>query len=539
MTETDGDSRGGLLNRRLTRREVLKSTVLAGAGLALGSTIAACGGGSSTGPTPSASASGTGRKGGKLRIGTVGGSSKETTDGQKSGATVPNIALCYQMYDALMGWTENYELENRLAQEVTPNTDGTVWTVKLKQGLEFHNGKSVTADDVVFSIKRIIDPKSPGDGASGLTMLKSSGIRKIDNLTVEFTLTQPNAVFADSLGYYINCILPVDFDTKNPVGTGPFKLTTFLPGERMVFAPFANYYGQVPWVDELTILEFADVTARVNALLSGAVDAISDLPSGQVPVVTADQNLRVLDSKSGAWQPITMRIDQKPFSDVRVIQAFKLIPDRQAMIDQALAGFGSIGNDMYARFDPGYPKDVPQRVQDLEQAKSLLKAAGYDNNLAVTLNTSDAIGSGVVAAAQVFAEQAKGAGVAVKVNKLDSGVFFGDQYTNWTFAQDFWYTHNYLTQATTASMAGAPWNDTHWKNDEWLKIVEEAFRTTDDTKRNELVSAAAKIQWEKDGLLIWSFNDQVDGYSAKLGGVVPDKGGVPLSSWGLNRFYFI
>jgi peptide/nickel transport system substrate-binding protein len=168
-----------------------------------------------------------------------------------------------------------------------------------------------------------------------------------------------------------------------------------------------------------------------------------------------------------------------------------------------------------------------------------LKAAGYDNDLAVTLNTSDAIGSGAVAAAQVFAEQAKGAGVAVKVNKLDSGVFFGDQYTNWTFAQDFWYTHNYLTQATTASMAGAPWNDTHWKNDEWLKIVEEAFRTSDDTKRNELVSAAAKIQHEKDGLLIWSFNNQVDGYSAKLGGVVPNKGGVPLSSWALNKFYFM
>ena len=537
MNGPEGDALRRLISRPLTRREVLKGTLVAGAGLALGSTLAACGGGTSASPTPSASTGG--KKGGKLRVGTVGGSAKETTDGQKSGATVPNIALTYQMYDALMGWTEDYQLENRLAEEVAPNADASKWTVKLKQGLEFHNGKTVTADDVMFSIKRIIDPKAPGDGASGLTMLQPSGIRKVDELTVEFTLTQPNAVFADALGYYINCILPVDFDVKNPVGTGPFKLTTFLPGERMVFAPFPNYYGQVPWVEELTILEFADATARVNALLSGTVDAISDLPSGQVPIVKADQNLRVLDSKSGAWQPITMRIDQKPFSDVRVIQAFKLIPDRPAMIEQAFAGFGAIGNDMYAPFDPGYPTDVPQRAQDYEQAKSLLKAAGYDNDLAVTLNTSDAIGSGAVAAAQVFAEQAKGAGVAVKVNKLDSGVFFGDQYTNWTFAQDFWYTHNYLTQATTASMAGAPWNDTHWKNDEWLKIVEEAFRTSDDTKRNELVSAAAKIQHEKDGLLIWSFNNQVDGYSAKLGGVVPNKGGVPLSSWALNKFYFM
>jgi peptide/nickel transport system substrate-binding protein len=534
-----GEPGEGLVGKRLTRREALKGALLVGAGAALGPTLAACGGGgtgSSASSSPSASAAA--KKGGKLRVGTVGGSAKDTADGQAGGATVPSIALIYQMYDALMGWNHDYQLENKLADEVTKNTDASKWTVRLKQGLEFHNGKTVTADDVIFSFKRIIDPKAPKTGSSSLSMLKASGIRKVDNLTVEFALTQPNAVFSEALGYYINCIIPVDFDPKNPVGTGPFKLTNFLPGEQMVFAPNLNYYGQVPWVDELTIIEFADTTARVNALLGGTVDAISDLPSAQVPVIQANSALRVLDAKTGAWQPITMRIDKKPFDDVRVRQAFKLIPDRKAMIEQAYGGFGSIGNDMYAPFDPGYPKDVPQREQDYEQAKSLLKAAGYDG-LTVTLDTSDAIGSGVVAAAQVFAEMAKGAGVTVNINKMESGTFFGDQYTKWVFAQDFWYTHNYLTQATSASMPTAPYNDTHWKNDQWLKIVEEAFRTGDDAKRNDLVSEAQKIQFEQDGLLIWAFNDQVDAYSAKLGGVVPDKGGTPLSCWHLNEYYFI
>jgi peptide/nickel transport system substrate-binding protein len=537
----ESDSRRNIADRPLTRREVLKGALVAGAGVALGPTIAACGGGgggTSTSPSPSVAASGTGKKGGKLRVGTVGGSTKDTADGQAGGSTVPSIALIYQMYDALMGWNPDYQLENRLAEEVTPSADGSKWTVKLKQGLEFHDGKTVTADDVVFSYQRIIDPKAPKTGSSSLSLLKSTGIRKVDELTVEFTLTQPNAVFAEALGYYINCIVPVGFDPKKPIGTGPFKLASFRPGEQMVFSPNPNYYGQVPWVDELTIIEFADATARVNALLGGTVDAISDLPSAQVPVITGNSGLRVLDAKTGAWQPITMRIDQKPFADVRVRQAFKLIPDRQAMVEQAYAGFGTIGNDMYSPFDPGYPKDVPQRVQDLAQAKSLLKAAGY-SDLTVTLNTSDAIGSGVVAAAQVFAEQAKGAGVTVNVKKLDSAVFFGDQYTKWTFAQDFWYTHNYLTQATSASMPTAPYNDTHWKDTKWLKLVQEAFRTADDTKRNELVAAAEKIQFENDGLLIWSFNDQVDAYSAKLGGVAPDRGGTPLSSWHLNTYYFV
>ena len=399
---------------------MLKGALVAGAGVALGPTLAACGGGgTSPSPTPSATSGGP-KKGGHLRVGTVGGSAKETADGQLAGTTIPEVALNIQVYDALMGWSHDYQLEKRLAEEVTPSADASKWTVKLRQGLEFHDGKTVTADDVVFSFLRIIDPKAPKTGAASLALLKSSGIRKVDDLTVEFTLTQPNAVFAEALGYYINCILPVGFDPKKPIGTGPFKLTSFLPGQQIVFAPFPNYYGQVPWVDELTIIEFADTTARVNALLGGTVDVISDLPSAQVPVVQGNASLRVLDAKTGAWQPITMRIDQKPFSDVRVRQAFKLIPDRQAMIEQAYAGFGAIGNDMYSPFDPGYPKDLPQRVQDYAQAKSLLKAAGYDK-LAVTLNTSNAVGSGAVAAAQVFAEQAKGAGVTVTVNKLDIG----------------------------------------------------------------------------------------------------------------------
>jgi peptide/nickel transport system substrate-binding protein len=500
MNVQDRDPRESLANQRLTRRQVLKGAMAAGAGIALGPTLAACGGGgggTSASPSPSASGSGTPRKGGKLRVGTVGGSTKDTADGQMGGATVPSIALDYQMYDALLGWDHEYQLGNKLADEVTSNADGSKWTVRLKQGLEFHNGKTVTADDVVFSIKRIINPKAPMVGSSNLSMLKATGIRKVDNLTVEFTLTQPNAVFSEGLAYYDNCIIPVDFDPKKPVGTGPFKLTEFLPGQQMVFAPNPNYYGQVPWVDELTIIEFTDATARVNALLGGTVDAISDLPSAQAPVIKANSGLRVLDSKSGAWQPITMRIDQKPFNDLRVRQAFRLIIDRKQMIEQAFAGYGMEGNDVYAPFDPGTVlAALPQREQDLAQAKSLLKAAGYDNNLTVTLTTSDAVGSAAVAAAQVFAEQAKGAGVTVNVNKVDSSVFYGDQYLKWTFAQDFWYTRNYLAQANQGTMPTAPYNECHWKDAKWLAIVQEAFKTADKTKRNQLIAEAQKIEYD-------------------------------------------
>ncbi len=246
----------------------------------------------------------------------------------------------------------------------------------------------------------------------------------------------------------------------------------------------------------------------------------------------------MLQAKSGGWEPITMRIDQKPFDDVRVRQAFRLIANRQQMIDQALAGYGWLGNDMYGQFDPGYPKDLPQRVQDIEQAKSLLKQAGYENNLTVTFTTSDAVGAGQVSAAQVFAEQAKDAGVTIEVKKVDANTFYGDNYGKWTLAQDYWGTRNYLPQTTLITTPEAPYNETHWKDDEWQAIIDEAFKTVDDTKRNELVSQAQTIEYERGGLLIWQGNILLDAYSNKLAGVIPDTWGQSACKNRYNLMYF-
>jgi peptide/nickel transport system substrate-binding protein len=241
-----------------------------------------------------------------------------------------------------------------------------------------------------------------------------------------------------------------------------------------------------------------------------------------VTVVQGTPGYAVWETKSGGYFPFTMRVDQKPFDDERARQAFRLIVDRQQMINQAFGGFGWLGNDMYAPFDPGYPKDLPQRTQDLEQAKSLLKQAGYEG-MSIDLETSDAVGSGAVAAAQVFAEQAKGAGVKVKVNKRNSDVFYGDMYLKWTFAMDYWGTRNYLSQTRVGTSTGAQWNETHWGEEaEWKKLVSEAFQTADEAARNELIRKASTIEYERGGLILWSFNDLRDGYNSKLAGLVND-----------------
>ena len=520
---------------KLTRRQVLQGAAAVGGAFALGPVIAACGGGSSS-STSDVGGGGGPKKGGSLKVALTNGSVKDTLDPHIPSSEA-DTAYNFAMFDGLCQYDNDYRIVNALAEEITPNADDTEWMVRLKPDVVFHDGKPLTADDVVYSFERILDPKDPKGAADQLLNLSPGGTTKVDNKTVKFTLDAPNAVLLDAFGSFRTRIVPVNFDPKKPIGTGPFKLKSYRPGEQAVFGPNTDFWGEGPYVDELTLLIVVDNTARVNSLLGGSVEMIAGLPRAQAGTVEAASAYKVLRSETGAWDPFTMRIDQKPFDDVRVRQAFRLIVDRKQMIELAYAGYGSLGNDMCGRYDLGYPKDLPQREQDLEKAKFLLKEAGYEG-LSIELVTSDGIGADVVAAAQVFAEQAKGAGVKVNIKKVDSGVFYGQDYLTYTFAQDYWNTRNYLMQAALGEFPRAPLNETHWKNDKWLAIVQEAFRTVDETKRNKLVSDALTIEYDEGASILWAFRDLLDGYSGKLGGVKPDKSGSALGSYRFNVVYF-
>jgi peptide/nickel transport system substrate-binding protein len=284
------------------------------------------------------------------------------------------------------------------------------------------------------------------------------------------------------------------------------------------------------------IIDFTDATAKVNALLGGQVQAINNLPFSQLANVQGNSKLRVVISETGSWQPFTMRVDVAPFSDNRVRQAFRWIVNRQQMVDQVLSGQGTIANDLYAPFDPCYAKDLPQREQDLEQAKSLLSQAGQ-SDLRVELVTGD-IFRGVVEAAQVFAEQAKGAGVQVKVRKVDTGTFYGDNYLQWPFAQDFWATRTYLTQVAQGSLPDSPFNETHWENEEFQALIREARGELDEDKRCEILQEAQKLEYDEGGHIIPYFSNGIDAHSAEIGGIKKARSGFTLGNYGLRSVGF-
>ena len=533
------DGLGEFVNgKRISRRSLIKGAAAMGAAAAIGPIAAACGSsGTTTSASSSAAAAGTPNKGGDLMVGIVGGSAKDTADPQV-GSYEPDIAIQYIMYEGLTNFDFDAQVVNQLAETVEPNADGTSWQVKLRDGMTWHDGKPITADDVVYSLERIVDPKDPKTAVASLSGVVPGSAKKVDNLTVDIKLETANVLLPEGLAFRGSAMVPVGFDPKNPIGSGPFKMVDMKPGEQFQFAAFADYYGGAPYVDTLTMIEFADDTARINALNSGQIQAMSQLPKSQAKVIEATSGLALLNAETGAWRPFTMRIDVKPFDDVRVRQAFRLIVDRQQMIDQAYSGLGARGQrhvrPLRSRHTAAGAARAGHRAGQVPAQAGGLRQQPHRR----AHHLRGALGGDEVAAAQVFAEQAKAAGVTVNIKKTDASVFYGKDYLSWPFAQDFWATRNYLNQAGQGTMPKAPYNETHWKNTEWLSLVNKAFTTVDDTDRNNLITQAQQIEFDTGGYIVWSWRNQVDAYSKKTTGYKLDKLGGPIGRMYFKDVYF-
>jgi peptide/nickel transport system substrate-binding protein len=247
--------------------------------------------------------------------------------------------------------------------------------------------------------------------------------------------------------------------------------------------------------------------------------------------------MHALVSKTGGWLPICMAIDMPPFDDVRVRQAMRLIVNRPQMISQVLSGYGFVGDDLYAPFDAGYDGppsgSLPQREQDISEAKKLLRQAGKQN-FAFDLHTTNGA-SGMVELATVFANQAHDAGV--KINVHNDPNYYGNQYLKLAFSVDFWGTRAYLNQVQQGSLPNSPYNETHWPpksgtGSNFIQLYNQALAETDDSKRIEIEHQMQKFEYDIGGYIIPFFGNLIDGYAANVQGFRPSKGTLNLDSFG-------
>ncbi len=460
-------------------------------------------------------ADGAPRKGGTLRIG-VPGSSADTLDAAAY-VTLADHLRAQQLYDSLAETDSHFRVRLALAEEMTAENPKQ-WLIRLRKGLTFHDGKPVTPEDVLFSIHRIIDPKAQQQGAQGLAMIDLANSKKLDDRTLRLALSTPNSYLVEEFTQIWNPIVPVGYDPKQGIGTGPYKLKSFTPGRESLFVRNENYWREAPYLDELRVIDFSDETARVNALLGGQIDILPQLAPGQIRVVKTGPNLRVLSVPSANWEPICLRCDTAPFNDLRVRQALRLIVDREQIVRQVYGGHGRIGNDLFGALDVEYASDLPQRHQDIDQAKSLLKAAGK-SDLSLEIVTSE-ITSTLVPSAEVYAQQAKKAGLNVSVRKVDPASFFGSDFLKRPFTQDSWGNFPLVPVMSLTILPGAGDNETSWHDPRTDALMAQARAQLDKARRAELTHEIQKILYNEGGYIIPALYDDTTAHSDKVAGFV-------------------
>ena len=519
-----------LFTGTMSRRELVRRGSAFGLSAStIGALLAACGS-NSPGTT-----TGKPKRGGTLRAGFSGGGSTDTLNGL---GAVTTVSICYAslLFDSLITYDADARMHMALAEEITPNKDATIWTIRVKRGVMFHDGKELTAEDVIYTFQQIANPKSPQSGASLLSGIELSKMKKVDKYTAEIPFAAPYSTFPEGLFTAAGFpIVPVDFDPKHPVGTGPFEYESFAAGVQAEFARNPNYWQSgLPYVDAVKISTVTDESAQVNGLTSGTYDIVNALSAASKASVE-NAGSKVAISDGGAYVPFTMRTDSGVFSDVRVRQAFRLMVDRPAMREAVFAGHGALGNDVFCIWSPEYDDSLPQRQQDLDRAKSLLRQAGQQD-LHVELVTSP-LAPGAVQSAQVMAEQAKGAGVRVNLSNVPVSTFYGPNYLKWGFAQDYWAFEPFFAQVATSSLPNSPFNECRFTDEQFIRLNRQALASTSEEKRTEIAHEMQRILYDRGGYIIPFFAPLIDGYTTRVGGVTQSKLGLPFNSFDLKSLW--
>jgi peptide/nickel transport system substrate-binding protein len=469
-----------------------------------------------TAPGASATA-GEPRRGGRLRAGISNGGPSDTLDPVKA-ASFADLMRIAALHAGLTRVGADLTPELELAESIESTPDATIWTIRLRPGITFHDGSPVTLDDVIFTFQRVMDAQNVG--RSAMDVVDIASLRKLDERTLEVPLSAPRGTWMGDVSQ-VQIVKAGSTDESfltGAIGAGPFKHVSFTPGQSSLFARHDGWYEDgKPYLDEIELTTISDPTARVNALLSDQVDAVE---SGytQAREHADDSSIVVSVSPSGQWLPITMACDTPPFDDVRVRQAMRLIVDRQAMLDTAQFGFGEIGNDLWGRGLPDYNDELPQRAQDLDQARALLKEAGMEG-LTVTMDSS-AVVPGMLESATLFAEQASGAGVTVEINNVPPGDFFGARYLQYTFSQSSWVAGTVLGLMDASVGPNAVYNETHFHDAELDDLIGQAQATVQDATRRDLLFECQRILHERGGYVIWGLAPYVDALSPKVQGIV-------------------
>jgi peptide/nickel transport system substrate-binding protein len=414
------------------------------------------------------------------------------------------------------------ELRAELAESWEASPDAATWTFMLRQGVEFHNGKSLTSEDVVESFLHHMGPDA--DSAAAGIVQQIEDVRADGPATVVFVLKGGNADFPYLVSDYHLPICPAKdgggIDWESGMGTGGYSLVSFEPGVNTVVERNPNYWKEgAAFFDSVENLFIADSTARTSALIGGRIHSISNLDLKTVDLLEQSGNVVVLPTYGNKHCTFPMHADTAPFDNNDVRLALKLAMDREQLVKAILRGYGEVGNDHPigpANVFRAGPDDLPQRAFDPDQAKFHLKKAGMEG-LEVELYVASSAFEGAVEAGSLFQETARQAGITVNLNRAPDDGYWSNVWLKQPFCASYWGgrpTEDWMFSQVYAE--GVDWNEGKWSHERFNELLVEARAELDEAKRREMYVEMQRIVRDEGASIIPLFMAYTHAVSADI-----------------------
>jgi peptide/nickel transport system substrate-binding protein len=512
----------GLTAKGASRRDVLRALTAAGIMSLTGGGLLAA-----SGPTR---AQGTPRQGGKVRVATQSASTADTLDPAK-GALGTDYVRCYFFYNGLTELDSHLGAQMALAESLD-SKDAIVWVAKLRKGVQFHDGKPLTPADVVYSLMRHKDPATASKVMAVAEQFKEVKATGPNEVTI--TLSGANAdlpiILADS---HFLIVKDGTKDFSTAVGTGPFKLKTFVPGVNTVGVRNEHYWKPgLPHLDEVELIGISDESARVNSLLAGDVQLITAVSPRSSARIKGTPGYAVLETKTGQYTDLIMRDEGGITGNQDFRMGMKYLQNREQLKTAIFQGYGAIGNDQ--PIDPSsryYLAGLPQRAFDPDKAKFYFRKANLGSTPLQVFASPAAAGS--VDMAILLQQAAQQAGVNLQVSRVPADGFWSNHWmkhplgygaVNARPSPDVLFTQFFKSDA--------PWNEANWKSAQFDQMLLAARAERDEAKRKKIYGDMQVLVSESGGIGIPMFLSVLDAHTTKLQGL----GSIPLA--GLMGFMF-
>ena len=462
------------------KKKLLALALLAGI---LCTALTACGGGSTEKPTEDRKATNE----------IVVGIAQDLDDSLDPHKTVKagTREVMFNVFEGLVKPAPNGDLIPAIAETYKVSEDHLTYTFTLREGVKYHNGEAVTAEDVVYSLSRCLNAD---DGVQEVAAFSNIAYMTAapDGRTVEIKLLEPSNEF---LSYLTVAILPKDYTEQDtaPIGTGPFKFVSRTAQDNIVLEKFDEYWGTPARLDKVTLKIVENADSLMLSLQSGAIDLCGHLTSTQVAQLGDGFDVAVDTMK--LVQALYLNNAVEPFDDIRVRQALCHAVDKQQILDLAFDGYGKlIGTSIYPDFGKYFDESLIDYYEyDVEKAKALLTEAGYPDGFSMTMTVPSNY-KPHIDTAEVLVQQLAAVGITAEIQLVEWETWVSDVYAGRNFQTT---VVGFDASTMTARALLERWTSDHGKNminynsPAYDDLFAQAIATYDDEAQTELYRAMA------------------------------------------------